>query len=46
MAGGVVKEVILTVYADRTCDQIFSGHIYSRAALAHSLVQLALSKNA
>lgn len=43
MAGSGLKEVISTVYANKTCDQILSGHNYSRVR-AHSLVQLALSK--
>ncbi|KYN10148.1 hypothetical protein ALC57_17724 [Trachymyrmex cornetzi] len=44
MAGSGLKEVLSTVYADKTCDQILSGHNYSRAVRAHSLVQLTLSK--
>lgn len=44
MAGSGLKEALSTVYADKTCDQILSGHNYSRAVRAHSLVQLALSK--
>ena len=44
MAGSDLKEVLSTVYADKTCDQILSGHNYSRSARAHSLVQLAFSK--
>lgn len=41
MAGSGLKEVLLTVYANKTCNQILSGHNYSRAVGAHSLVQLA-----
>lgn len=44
MAGSGLNEVLSTVYTDKTCDQILSGHNYSIVVRAHSLVQLTLFK--
>lgn len=38
MPGSDLKEVLSTVHADKTCDQILSGHYYSRAERPQSLV--------
>ncbi|KAK9872802.1 hypothetical protein WA026_019585 [Henosepilachna vigintioctopunctata] len=40
MTASGLKELLSTVYVDKTCDQILSGHNYSGAVRAHSLVQL------
>lgn len=44
MGGSGIKEVLSTIYAEKTVDMIFTGHAYARAVRAHSLLQLALIK--
>ncbi|GFY45006.1 uncharacterized protein TNIN_99141 [Trichonephila inaurata madagascariensis] len=44
MAGSGIKEALSTVYAKNIINHIMSGRAYARAAHAHILLQLALSR--
>ena len=43
MAGSGLKELLCEVYAEKTVDHILTGHAYSRAVRAHTLVQEAFA---
>ena len=44
MGGSGIKEALSTIYAEKTVDMIFTGHVYAIAVRAHSHLQLALIK--
>lgn len=43
MAGSGLKELLCEIYAEKSVDHILTGHAYSRAVRAHTLVREALA---